>query len=744
MARCCSKGLLLLLAAFAFPAFAQAQVFHDFGFVRTNHTAVYSNEEQLLLFPWAGGLNSIRCQAIDLNHDHLDDLLVFDKHGNRLIPFLNNGSTDHLPFEFAPEYSRFFPPIHDWVIFADYDGDDQPDIFTYGLGGISVYHNISDDPNTAFELVTEQLQSEYYGSSTNLYASPDDYLAVTDIDGDGDLDILNFWILGKYVHLHKNYSMEEYGDCGHLIFRLEDECWGHFEEGDDDNAIQLGSDCGRKSEPSRHVGSSLHVEDFTGNGLPDLVLGDMDFPNLILLENGGTMEDAQMTAQLPFPSPEDPIQLYSMPVLSFVDIDNNGFMEILASPAAPNLDKSQDLNSVWAYRYSTENNRYVKIQEDFLQDQMIDVGSGAIPVLYDWDGDGRTDLFVGNYGSYDSSVYENGFLTSHFTSSIAYFHNTGTNEVPVFQLETSDFGNLRQWGKVALAPALGDVDRDGITDLVCGEKDGTLTLFRNLSADPAVPFFAPPVENFTGVDVGDYAVPQLFDLNRDGKNDLLVGNRRGRIAYLQNHTEQQMDFRLVTDTLGSVDVRNAEISYFGYCVPCFFRHPSQETVLFCGTEQGHIVYYDQIDGNLGGTFRQREAFLIDNTRETIREGIRCAPAVADLNQDGYVDLIAGNWAGGLSFFEGATPLPVSAEQPLCNKRTASVFPNPTTGLCTVKLPENTCGWLCITDTFGRAVLSRAICNEQQISLNLSPLPSGIYVGQIRSNGQWWFFKIIRK
>lgn len=732
------------IVVFAIATAAFSQNFYDFGFSRSQNITVHHPDEQFFLFPWTGGINSVSCAEFDLNGDEFPDLVCFEKHGNRLLTFVNNGLADSCSYTFAPAYARQFPQLHDWVIFKDFDRDGRADIFTYGTAGISVYRNISSEEGLSFELATSQIQSLQFGQLTNLYASPDDYLAIEDIDGDGDLDILNFWLLGKYVHFHKNYSMEEYGDCDHLDFRLEDECWGHFEEGGEDNSILLNSSCGRKEEPSRHVGSTLLVRDLTGNGLPDLVLGDIDFPNLVYLQNGGTLEDALMVAQdTAFPNPLEPLRLFSMPVLNFVDIDNNGEEELLASPADPVLNKSKDINSVWMYRYDTQATEYKKVTESFLQDQMIDVGSGATPLFYDWDNDGLMDLFIGNYGSYDTSVYINGYLTSTFSSSISYYKNVGSESEPAFRLITDDFGGLRQLGLLGLHPAFGDLDGNGTIDMLCGTTDGAVVKFTNRSNNPQQTDFAAPDFSFISHDFGDYAHPQLFDLDRDGHLDLVVGNRRGRIAYLRNVSFTQIaDFQLITDTLGGVDVRDAQNSYFGFCTPVFFRNADDETMLFCGNEQGQIFFYKQIDNNLNGVFALQEPlFEMDNGwRGTIEEGLRSAPAVADINGDGRLDMVVGNYAGGVAYFAGVTPPPVGINEHnnVANWLTAKVFPNPATDRFCIKLSRATKELLTIVDATGRIILSQDINNQDFIEINCQNFKNGIYFGKL-SNAH---FKIV--
>lgn len=298
-------GLLISLAA------AQ-NTFYDFGFERRSDVSVMENGQSLAM-PWAGGLNSVRFSEIDLDLDGTLDLLGFEKHGNRLLPFLRVGNG----FVYAPHYARCFPELHDWVILHDYNHDGKADIFTYGLASVRVFKNVSED-TLQFQLAADPLTAFYYNGYTNSYASPDDYIVVDDIDQDGHLDLLNFWVMGRYVHHLRNYAAD--GDS--FDFRLENECWGHFEEAADNNAVSLFTDCSEKSDDdhTRHTGSSMLLHDFDGNGLPDLLLGDVDSPYNILLYNHGTLSDALMTMQdTAFPT-SMPIFLYSMPAASFVTL----------------------------------------------------------------------------------------------------------------------------------------------------------------------------------------------------------------------------------------------------------------------------------------------------------------------------------------------------------------------------------------------------------------------------------------
>jgi len=650
--------------------------YNKLGFVRNQEVEVKKNNTTLL-YPWAGGINSVYFSEIDLNLDGILDFIAFEKHGNRILPFLNKGTNTNPVFVYAPEYKHCFPELHDWVVLKDFNNDGKADIFTYGLGSVRVFENVANQELT-FKLVADPVKSNYYGNEVNIYASPDDYLGIADINGNGKLDLLNFWVLGKFVHFQKNISQNN----EFFKYELADECWGKFSEAADNNEITLFTGCNKKNDTGnpKHVGSSIFLFDFNGDGLMDIVIGDVDFPGLKLLINGGTTEEALMVSQTDdFPNAQHPVHLYSMPAVSTMGFWNAEKPDLFASPSDPSLTKSEDLHSVWRYRYDKQIEDYVLDTKAFLQEDMMDVGSGATPVLFDWDGDGLLDLFVANYGSFDSASFHQGILKSHYSSSITYYKNAGTKNNPRFEWVTSDFGDLKKYGFLALYPTFSDLTGDGKTDLLCGSSDGTLLFFENTAPFGELPQFKTPVANYQNIKVDAFSAPQLFDISKDGKLDLVVGNRRGTLSYYQNTgTDNNTDFQLITSSFGNVDVRDPNISYFGYSTPHLFRY-QDETLLICGNEQGNLFLFSNIDNNLAGAFTCLEKIseTIQNKASKIAEGIRVSATIADLDSDTKPDLIVGNWAGGVAYFKGSEPVENNIVETQWQK--FLVYPNPTTG-----------------------------------------------------------------
>jgi hypothetical protein len=331
--------------------------------------------------------------------------------------------------------------------------------------------------------------------------------------------------------------------------------------------------------------------DLNGNGLIDLLLGDVDYPNLVALYNGGTVDSAHMISyEWAFPEENIPIHLFSMPVTFYGDIDRDGVRDLLVSPFDPNPGISENLRSVWYYRNHGTNDhpQFILQTRSFLQDEMIDAGAGAYPVFHDFDGDGLPDLFIGNYGYYDTSYYDQ-YLTLYTeqTGMVGLLTNTGTAQSPSFNFIDRDFANLSALGMKGIMPAFGDLNGDGATDMITGCEDGTLFLFINKAAPGEPMDMVLSQANYQGIDVGFYSAPQLFDFDRDGLPDLIIGERGGNLNYYRNTgTLQDPVFTMVTDSLGKVNVTDYSVSLYGFSTPFSFGMP--ETARTCLSARNRV------------------------------------------------------------------------------------------------------------------------------------------------------------
>lgn len=699
------------------------------GFSRVDTIPVYVNSNSLL-FPWAGGMNFCQFSDIDLNQDGILDLFVFDRSGNRITTYINNGTANQVDYVLAPQYVSKFPLMHDWTLLRDYNCDGKMDIFTCGIAGFSIYRNTSTLAlGLQFQLEETIVNTNRSPNSTNfmgnLFVSQVDVPAVRDVDGDGDLDILTFENGGNKVEFHKNMSMDLYGICDSIAYIVGTNCWGEFTENALNSSIIFNTTCApvpiapdQNYSPARtasHSGSCLECINIQNDGDQDLLLGDLSTAQITFIRNGGTSSYALMDmADDSFPSYDVYLDLEVYGCGFHLDVNNDGVKDILFSPNAPNT--SENFHSSFYYRNTNTNTDVVVeyVQNGFLQDSMIDVGEGTFPVLFDYDDDGDKDLLVGNYGYYPSS--------GPYESKIALFKNTGTSTAPSYTLITRDFANIHANvvpSIIGMAPTFGDLDNDGDEDMLIGDFAGVLSYFEK-QPGPADNFVF-VTASYQGIDVGNFATPQLIDVDRDGKLDLLIGEQLGTINYYHNDgTASAPVFTLVTSFFGSVLVN--QIGYnTGFSAPCMYDD-SGSYILLVGSERGWINRYDNIDGNLSGAFTRTDSMYI-----TTYEGLKVTPTVADANNDGLYDVVIGNYAGGLAFYYGDTTV-FTGQTELTQLSSFSLFPNPANENIVIKTEKPVRGKqvFIIRDLSGKEILRNEIF-VQQTTISVASLPAGMYI-----------------
>jgi hypothetical protein len=687
-----------------------------------NLTLPFQDEaDQVLEMPLTGGYNYVTAGEIDLNQDGIQDLILFDRSGDRITPMLWNSTT----YEFAPEFINLIPPGKHFMQFRDLNCDGKADIFTYSDGGFKVYKNTSSlAEGLKFELYTESLMSFYNPGTLPIYAIPVDVPAIEDMDGDGDLDILVFGILGTCVEYHRNMAVEQLSRCDTLVFRLESNNWGNFTEALSTNQVILNDSCdalgGRYNQSERHAGSSMLAIDMNGDGDKDLVLGDIAYRTMILLSNGGTQTSANVTDQVtPWPANTTFVNLPVFPAASYVDIDHDGNRDLLVSPNAEG--GSENLRCMWYYQNigSDDSPVFSFVQNSLFIDKSLDFGEGSMPTFCDFNKDGLKDIIVGNYGYFESN--------GSYRPQLALFENIGTPSNPSYKLVTNDLADLSMLSGNALNffPTLGDVDGDDDDDLLIGASDGRIFYYINTAPAGETAAFSFITPSFQNIDIGTFAAPQLADIDADGLLDLLVGSREGRIHYYHNSgSPQNMILDFVTDEFGNVSTSlPGEPS--GFSTPCFFKK-SGISYLMCGSQNGGISLYSGIDGNLDGNFIREDSLVLGN-----RIGERTTITVTDLNADGFLDAIVGNYAGGINYFQGVFPTNTSTVK--SNNSGIRIYPNPSRNI-SIASRDAFIESIQIFDIQGRIIETISVPPGNTISqINGNNYTSGLYFILAKTN-----------
>jgi hypothetical protein len=756
------RKLLLFLFSFSLiVTFAQP---NTYLFSRYDSIPVTVNSA-LLRFPWAGGLNYSQFSNIDLNFDGANDLFIFDRTGNKVLTFVHTGLTGSAQFNYAPEYENSFPVMTNWALLVDYNCDGLPDIFTNTPGGMRIYKNTSTvSTGISFVMIESMLYSYYYSGMVNLYVSSVDLPAITDVDYDGDVDVITFSLVGARVEYHKNYSVENGFGCDSLLFQLKNECWGNFSESISNNTLALFDTCStiltntemgeinnpplysgknenmaytfNANEGIRHSGSCILAFDNNGINSKDLLIGDISAKTLVYGENGGTAPNQAssiISEDTLFPSYDISVNLKTMACPFSVDVDNDGNNDLIVTPQSTAVSENAKGVHYYNNTATTTNPDFNFQTGNLFQVDMIERGEGALPVLFDYDGDGLEDLFVANYGFFNSA-------TDNYTSKLGAFKNTGSLGSPSFDQVNDNYENLSAtMSDNSLYPSFGDLDNDGDKDMLVGAYTGTLYYFENIAGAGNTADFVLSQANFTDyaaavIDIGQYSTPLLTDLDRDGDNDLIIGERNGNLNYYENiGTASVHSFRLRTDTLGGISVN--QVGYItGYSVPAIYDDGGKYQLII-GSQTGYIHHYDSIENNILGSYRQ-----VDTTLLGYPHGIRSGVAVSDINNDGKMDIFTGNYRGGISFFEGDAQGTIGITE--LNEDNISIYPNPASDLVYIITNGLQNATIILSDPLGQELLKLKF--SDQIQVDLSNFAHGMYFITIEKNNSLIVKKIIKQ
>lgn len=701
-----SRVLILLLLI---PCLNNAQVFE---FNPVQQIPVTVNNSGLTL-AWVGGINAAQFSECDLNLDGLNDLVIFDKSSTRILTFIyDNGN-----YLYRPLFAKKFPLIRHWMLMRDFDNDGKQDIFCSAGNGISVYRNTS-QTELSFELVNSLISSNYGGSlDINLFVSQTDIPSIEDMDGDGDLDILTFFILGTCVEYHKNLTVENNLAPEALKFKLESNNWGNFTESSTSNSINLNTDCGGGVIGSRHSGSTLLLIDADGNSTLDLLLGDVSYPEMLLLTNNGA-PNGQITQQSSnFPAAL-PINVPVFPAAFKVDINKDGKKDLLISP---NSDiEALTTTSSWLYIDQSASNvpNFQLNTRAFLQSQMIDLGKGLKPDFIKWN-QTTNDLLLSN-----SEVLENGEIKN----KILLCRQNTTSGIS-YECEQIQFENFYPFSLTNLSFSSADLNADGVEDLVAGDETGKLYLFYRNATNQLN--YQPLLSN---IDVGDFAKPVLYDLNKDGLIDIVCGAKSGYLTYFQNNgTSQNPSFSNTPNlsNLGNVETIEENFSNFGYSSPWFFEYNAQ-TWLVCGSESGKLFFYNQIENNLNGTFS-----LVDSLALPYLTGNHTHP-IAFIDSLNRINLFIGNQAGGLTHWIDDETLSIYNKTKTQN---ISIFPNPVYNVLNISTNSlNPIQSISIYDLLGKQI--KYEINTYSF-IDVSNLIPGIYILKVNTLGASYTKKFIK-
>lgn len=307
------------------------------------------------------------------------------------------------------------------------------------------------------------------------------------------------------------------------------------------------------------------------------------------------------------------------------------------------------------------------------------------PAIYDWNGDGKPDLLLGEFSTGDRE------------NNVKVYLNSGSKKKPRFTgkyfyaLDTQgDTISSKQWCCIGMHPRMVDIDGDGRIDMLSGEYNpGRVGLWRGsdkgfmpLQYVAQEGYKDPPYHgmdatspesnqywNYTSAGFGDY--------NGDGLLDLFVGGTAGMRVALNEGTKEKPKFGLrqylrFTDnsilTVCSDEklIEGVQPRYIKtYMTPVDWDQDGVLDLLvtyeYSNKGNHAVLFYRGVKTNLGLRFHRPVPLFTTADDTKALPGCQPMITVADLNGDGVNDIVMG-----LSI-----PTIASVVDPLSSQRTVA-------------------------------------------------------------------------
>lgn len=283
---------------------------------------------------------------------------------------------------------------------------------------------------------------------------------------------------------------------------------------------------------------------------------------------------------------------------------------------------------------------------NFPTSHSIDITFFPAIFFIDFDKDGKKDMLV-------SPATGN---ASNSKQSVWYYKNIGSNELPNFEfIKTNAIQDQMidqgRYSKVRLFDYNQDNNMDIIVSggqtLSASGLTSTLSLYKNIGSQ-LEPKFSLLTENFGGINAFNLGVnlcPSFADLDGDGLEDMIIGKNDGTFSYFKNNSNSSNPWNF---TINTTLLNGLDVGY--NATPVLYDIDNDGLVdLLAGNRKGRITYYKNTGSSTSPAFSHISSFLGEiDIKTSTAQGFLDFDIIVE---DGNTVIYAGTSASGLNRIE---------------------------------------------------------------------------------------------